>query len=85
MVKTAVMGYTVKVVASFRSSPSNHVIEGLADHFGNVDHPHGSKLVTLIEHVAVADEADAVALVRSLVADALPEGSKIAELTVTAD
>ncbi|MCU1393519.1 MAG: hypothetical protein JWM34_1947 [Ilumatobacteraceae bacterium] len=85
MVKTAAMGFTVTVVAGFRSSPTNHVIEGLADHFTHVDHPHGSKVVTLTEHVAIADEADAVALVRSLVADALPDGTKIVELTVTAD
>jgi hypothetical protein len=85
MVKTDVMGYTVKVVAAFRSSPTNHVIEGLADHFGSVDHPQGSKTVTLTEHVAVADEADAVALVRSLVEDALPDGTRIVELSATAD
>lgn len=85
MVKTDAMGYTVTVVASFGSSPTNHVIEGLADHFGHVDHPQGSKIVTLTEHVAVSDEADAVALVRSLVGDALPDGTKIVELTVAAD
>ena len=85
MVKTVAMGFTVNVVAVFRSSPSHHVLDVLADHFGHVDHAPGSKTVNLTEHVAISDEADAVALVRSLMDDALPEGARITELTATAD
>jgi hypothetical protein len=79
------MGFQVRVVAVFRSSPKSHALELLADHFGVVEHEPGSKNVTLTEHVAISDEADAVALVRSLVDEALPEGAKIGDITVTPD
>ena len=78
------MGFKVNVVAVLHSSPSIHALELLSDHFGEVEHAPGSKTVTLIEHVSVADEGDAVALVRSLATEALPDGAKIT-LTVIPD
>lgn len=79
------MGYDVSVVAVLRSSPKVHVLDVLADRFETLEHAAGSTTVTITEHVAVADEADAVEFVRSLVLDALPDGSKITQVTATAD
>jgi hypothetical protein len=79
------MGYDVSVVAVLRSSPKAHVLDVLADRFEALEHAPGSTTVTITEHVAVADEADAVAFVRSLVVDALPEGAKITQVTATSD
>lgn len=82
--RLCVMGFKVNVVAVLHSSPSVHALELLSDHFGEVEHAPGSKTVTLIEHVSVSDEGDAVALVRSLATEALPDGAKIT-LTVIPD
>jgi hypothetical protein len=77
------MGFQVMVIADLLSSPKSHVLDVLGDHFGAVEHAPGSKRVTLTEHVSVSDEADAVAFVRALATEALPEGAKIIELTAT--
>lgn len=77
------VGYDVTVMAVMHSSPRAHVLEVLADRFEAVEHEAGSKKVKITEHVAMSDEADAVAFVRLLVADALPEGSTITEVSST--
>jgi hypothetical protein len=77
------VGYDVTVTATMRSSPRAHALELLADQFEAVEHEPGSTTVKITEHIAVADEADAVAFVRGLVADSLPDGSKITEVTST--
>lgn len=77
------MGYDVTVTAVVHSSPRTHFLELLADRFEAVDHEAGSKKIKITEHVAMSDEADAVAFVRLLVADALPEGSTITEVSST--
>jgi hypothetical protein len=55
----------------------------LADKFEEANHQAGTKVVTILEHVSVADEADAIAFVRSLVMDAVPQGSSITEISAT--
>jgi hypothetical protein len=77
------VGYDVTVTATLRSSPRAHVLEELADHFEAVEHEPGSATVKITEHVAVSDEADAVAFVRLLVAEGLPAGSTITVVTST--
>jgi hypothetical protein len=84
MVQTDRMGFVVTVLVMFPKSPTDHVITALDHQFGAVDHPHGSKVVTITEHVSVANEADAVAFVRSLVEDALPQGAKVTEVSAVA-
>ena len=79
------VGYDVRVTVTMRSSPRPHELEVLADQFEAVEHDPGSTTVKIIEHVAVSDEADAVAFVRLLVAERLPAGSTITEVTSTAD
>lgn len=59
------------------------MLELLADRFEAIEHEAGSNTVKITEHVAMSDEADAVAFVRLLVADALPEGSTISEVVST--
>lgn len=71
------MGYDITVAVALRSSPRPHSLEVLADRFGAIEHEPGSKIVKITEHVAMPEEADAMAFVCALVADALPEGSKI--------
>ena len=78
------VGYE-RVTVTMRSSPRPHELEVLADQFEAVEHDPGSTTVKIIEHVAVSDEADAVAFVRLLVAERLPAGSTITEVTSTAD
>ena len=79
------MGYDVTVVVEMHASPRAHTMEALADHFEAVAHEPGSKTVRVTEHVAMSDEADAVAFVHALVEDALPDGSKITAVSATAD
>ena len=79
------MGFEVQVVVLLPKSPNAHAMDVLADHFASAVHDPGSKVVTLIEHVSVPDEADAVAFVRGLVFEVAPEGSKITEITATSD
>src|SRR5829696_8797904 len=75
------MGYTVTVRTTMASSPRAHVIDALDHQFEAIEHEPGSKTVTIVEHVGMPDEADAVAFVRQLISDALPDGSKIVEVT----
>jgi hypothetical protein len=79
------VGFDVTVVAVLHLSPRPHALELLADQFEAVEHERGSKTVKITEHVAMPDEADAVAFVRLLVADALPEGSTITEVSSAPD
>ena len=79
------MGFEVSVVAVFKSPPKAHMLDVLGTQFELLDHAPGSKTVTITEHIAMSDEADAIAFVRSLVADALPDGSTIAAVTAASD
>jgi hypothetical protein len=74
---TVAVSYEVTVTAELRTVPTPHVVDVLADHFGAVAHERGSKALRITEHVAMSDEADALAFVRQLVAEALPDGAKI--------
>lgn len=79
------MGYVVQVVVALRKPPSEALMTALDHQFREASHQHGTKTVELTEHVSVSDEADAIAFVRSLVIDAIPEGSKIAEIGASPD
>ena len=79
------MGYAVRVVVEFRKVPHEHEMDALNHVFGEAEHATGSKTVTLVEHVGVSDEADAVAFVRSLVDDAVPDGTKVVSVEATAE
>ena len=85
MGQTAGMGFQVHAVVQMSSKPSDALMTTLADHFEEAHHSPGSKVVSIMEHVSVASEADAVAFVRSLVLDAVPQGSKITEIRAEAD
>lgn len=85
MVQTGPMGFEVTVVAMLPSSPKGHALDELEHHFEVVAHPPGSKEVTISEHVSMPDEADAIAFVRALVMDALPQGSKLTQVSAVAD
>ena len=78
------MGFDVQVVVTLPKPPGQALMTALTDKFEAAQHQAGSKVVTLVEHVSVADEADAVAFVRGLVLDAVPPGSKIGEITTVA-
>ena len=73
--------FEVTVVAQLPSPPKHHQLDVLADHFGATEHLPGSKQVSLTEHITMPEEADAIAFVRSLAEEALPEGSKIVQVT----
>jgi len=75
------VGYDVSVTVTMRSSPRPHELEVLADQFEAVEHDPGSTTVKIIEHVAVSDEADAVAFVRLLVAERLPGAPATAKVS----
>jgi urease gamma subunit len=77
------MGFDVHVVVSLPKPPGHPVMTALADKFEEATHEAGTKLVTILEHVSVADEADAIAFVRSLVMDAVPQGSTITDISAT--
>ena len=79
------MGYEVSVVAELRSPPKAHTLEVLADRFEVLEHAPGSKVVRITEHMSMSDEAGAIEFVRSLVAEALPDGARITEVTAAAD
>ncbi len=71
------MGYDVEVVVTLKAAPTDVLMKELDHHFEVASHQHGTKTVELIEHVAVDNEADAIAFVRSLVLDAIPDGATI--------
>jgi hypothetical protein len=77
------MGFDVHVVVSLPKPPGHPVMTALADKFEEATHQAGTKIVTILEHVSVSDEADAIAFVRSLVLDAVPQGSKVTEISAT--
>jgi hypothetical protein len=79
------MGFEVRAVVELRKVPHEHQMDNFDHVFGAVEHAPGSKTVTLIEHVGVSDEADAVAFVRDLVTDAVPDGTKITSVVATPD
>jgi hypothetical protein len=79
------MGYDITVTAVMHSSPRAHDLEVLADRFEAIAHEPGSKTVKITEHVAMPDEPDALAFVRQLVTDALPQGSTITDVRSTPD
>ena len=81
MVQTESMGFEVHVAVTLPKSPGEALIAALDHQFGAVAHEHGSKVLTISEHVSVADETDAVAFVRSLVADAIPANAKITDVS----
>ena len=79
------MGYDVHVEVALRALPTETLLAALDHQFEAVEHEPKSKTVSITEHVSVSDEADAVAFVRSLILDAVPDGSKISTITVDAD
>lgn len=85
MVKTAVMGFDVHAVITLRTAPSEALMTELDHRFGVASHEVGTKTVSITEHVSVADEADAIAFVRSLLDDAIPAGARVSELSATTD
>jgi hypothetical protein len=76
------MGFDVHVVVTLKASPTEALMSELDHHFEVASHQTGTKTVELIEHVAMPDEADAIAFVRSLVLDAIPDGAKITGVSV---
>jgi hypothetical protein len=74
------MGFDVHVVVTLPRPPGHPLMTALNDKFEEASHEAGTKVVTLVEHVSMPDEADAVAFVRSLVLDAVPPGSTITEI-----
>ena len=85
MGQTARMGFQVHAVVQLSSKPSDSLIKTLADHFEEAHHTPGTKLVAIMEHVSVPKAADAVDFVRSLLLDAVPQGSKITEIRAEED
>jgi len=83
--QTAVMGFHVHAVVQWSTKPTDAQMATLADHFEEVEHAHGSKVITITEHVSVNDEADAIGFVRSLLLDAAPKGSTITSISADAD
>jgi hypothetical protein len=79
------MGFEVRIVVTLLKPPNEALMTALDHLFGEASHDVGTKTVTLTEHVSMSDETDAVAFVRSLVVDAIPEGAKIAEISCSSD
>ena len=85
MVQTARMGYDVHMVIELRKPPTEALMSELDHKFEVAAHQHGTKTVSITEHVSVNDEADAVAFVQSLVMDALPDNAKVLSVSAEAD
>jgi hypothetical protein len=79
------MGFDVTAVVTLPAPPAAGLLADLDHRFEVVDHAPGTKVVTVVEHVAVSDEADAVEFVRSLVLEVVPPGSKLTEIAATSD
>jgi hypothetical protein len=79
------MGYEVHVAVLLPKPPGEAVMTALDHRFEVASHVAGTKVVSLTEHVSIADEQDAVEFVRSLVLDAIPPGAKITEISATPD
>ncbi len=73
------------MVVTLPKPPSDALMIALDHVFGEAKHEVGTKTVLLSEHVSMSDEADAVAFVKALVADAIPPGAKITEVTSVSD
>ena len=78
------MGFDVHVVVTLKAPPTEALMSELDHHFEVASHQAGTKTVELTEHVSMSDEADAVAFVRSLVLDAIPDGAKITQISAEA-
>jgi len=85
MVQTARMGYEVHVVVELRKPPTEALMSELDHKFEVAAHEHGTKTVSITEHVSVANEADAIAFVQSLVMDAMPDNAKVLLVSSEAD
>lgn len=70
----------MEVVVTLKAPPTDVLMKELDHHFEVATHQHGTKTVELIEHVAVASEADAIAFVRSLVLEAVPPTAVITSI-----
>jgi hypothetical protein len=77
------MGFDVEVQVTLKAAPGEALMRELDHHFEVAGHVGGTKTVELLEHVAVDNEADAVAFVRALVLDAIPDGATITSITAT--
>ncbi len=78
------MGFDVEVVVTLKAAPTDVLMKELDHHFEVAAHQPGTMTVELIEHVAVANEADAIAFVRSLVLDAIPASAVITSIVAVA-
>ncbi|MDP2292501.1 MAG: hypothetical protein Q8M22_15025 [Actinomycetota bacterium] len=74
------MGYDVEVVVTLKAPPTEALMRELDHHFEVAGHQAGTNTVELIEHVAVNDEADAIAFVKGLVLDAIPPNAVITSI-----
>jgi hypothetical protein len=74
------MGFDVEVVVTLKAAPTEVLMKELDHHFEVAAHEPGTMTVELIEHVAVTDEADAIAFVRGLVMDAIPPNAVITSI-----
>jgi len=79
------MGFDVHAVVTLKKAPSEALMTELDHRFGVAAHEVGTKTVAITEHVSVADEADALAFVRGLLEDAIPQGAVITEITASSD
>jgi len=75
------MGYDVEVVVTLKASPTEALMSELDHHFEVAAHQAGTLTVELIEHVAINDEADAIAFVKSLVLEAIPANAVITSIS----
>lgn len=78
------MGFDVEVVVTLKAAPTDVLMKELDHHFEVAAHQHGTMTVELLEHVAVASEADAIAFVRSLVLEAVPSTAVISSIVAVA-
>ena len=81
--QTAVMAYDVRMVLELRKPPTEALMSELDHRFEVAEHVHGTKTVSVTERVSVSDEADAIAFVRSLVRDAVPETATVVSVGAT--
>jgi len=79
------MGFEVHIVVELRKPPTEALMSELDHKFEVAAHEHGTKTVSITEHVSVANQADAIAFVQSLVMDAMPENSKVLTVETEAD
>jgi len=85
MVQTARMGFHVHMVVELRKPPTEALMSELDHKFEVAEHEHGTKTVSITEHLSVNDETDAIAFVQALVMDALPDNAKVLRVSAEAD